>query len=89
MKTAKEMFEELGFFLAGETDELIWYQRQKKQIGNYPLVDKFKNIEFMKNTKTIKLCDEHITKAYGLWEGMTIQEFLAIMQQMKELGWIE
>ena len=88
MKTAKEMFEALGFFLAEDTNERVWFQRHKKQIGMYPLVDEIKNVEFRKDKRAIRLCGDNCTQAYGLWELLTVNEFLAITQQMKELGWI-
>jgi len=87
--TAKEMFENLGYHeytIYEKTDKRFGYQ---KIVSYYPEV--IRNIHFNKRNKTINIFGRHITDSLSVWENewLTIEEYQAITQQMKELGWIE
>lgn len=76
--TAKEMFEELGYKLADEAvyvkDNVIPYRKYEKNI----------TLEFFVKEK-------QFVKAKGVIDSVTItdSELKAIIQQCKELGWLE
>ena len=80
MKSAKDMFEELGFEQTEKDDIFIEYQRD----------DGDQHAEI-----TFSLQDKNFRAIYGRYEfGMTSHyvtsdELKAINQQVKELGWIE
>ena len=75
--TAKEMFEELGFHLDSENgDYLIWENRQGTR-----------TVKFYKKYKAFEYGKYSLGSFYGF--SISTPLFLAITQQMKELGWIE
>ena len=80
MKTAKEMFEALGY-------KQEYYQEGFGFIGNYyewkqPCSGALKEIMFWEIGQTVTIKNE---TDYG-FNG---EEILAITQQMKELGWLK
>lgn len=78
MKTAKEMFEELGYVQHTTREYEIIYN-----MDNLTYIDDYRYISFYKNKKKIE---------FGTNENdcflLTTQELKAINQQCKELGWI-
>lgn len=82
-KTAKEMFEKLGFYI---------------EIGNFDLFYKIKNdsltIIFYLKEKYVRIVEEHYIGELGLYEYLasdypiTVELHKAIHKQMKELGWL-
>ena len=74
MKTAKEMFEELGYKTSGKSTRYICY-RKKEKIGEC-------YIEFDLKKKVIEN-----NKHYSLSCGISVDELQAINKQVEELGW--
>ena len=86
MKTAKEMFEDLGYrqYTINQTNLIIgWQKSPKKDTSTH----EYKNIQFYTD-KTWNIFSGHITEAL-VFNRPTVEEHLAISQQMKELGWFE
>lgn len=79
------MFEELGYYeYSIETDGLIiGYQAKPKDNA---ITHEYRNIQFYAN-KTWNVFSDNITQAL-VFERPTIDEFVAVTQQMKELGWL-
>lgn len=82
---AKEMFEKLGYmpYTICLNDELIGWQWQDKKTFNDKRI---RNIMFYKD-KTWNIFQDHICNAI-VFNRPTLDEFQAINQQMKELGWL-
>lgn len=92
MKTAKEMFEELGYTYV-EHDYNFEYRKHTK---NDKYETKFEEIEviYFLVTEYRFICENtRIIKEYSYKkdEGkeVTVEEYKAITQQMKELGWLD
>lgn len=73
--TAREMFEKLGYECY-ECESTIQY------LANYEIVSKSKEITFL------LLSHSFYAQHYFNPLNVTVDEFKAIQQQMKELGWI-
>lgn len=80
MKTAKEMFEELGYERRFYGEDIISYENKKDW-----RIDK--NIDFYLEDKIIE-CFQ-ISVAGRLELSMTPQELQAINKQVEELGWLD
>lgn len=74
--TAREMFESLGYKYGEESDERYNYKVIKYYEANTEFVFSINAREF-----AVSYCEEP--------KYITVDEFKAIQQQMKELGWIE
>ena len=74
MKTAKEMFEELGYKPFGINTELMSYQNKDK--GYYIGFD-------IKRKKVMA------HKPSSLWIFIELEELQAINKQVEELGWLD
>ena len=84
MKTAKEMFEELGYHI--ETNKFnLFYKRENDSL----------TIIFYLKEKYVRIVEEHYIGELGLYEYLgidypiTVELHKAIHQQMKELGWLD
>ena len=83
-KTAKEMFEELGFDISNVENFGLFYK-----IKDYPLI-----IIFDLEEKHVRIVEEHYIGELGLYEYLpiyypiTVELHKAIHKQMQELGWI-
>ena len=73
MKTAKEMFEELGYELSNPDGSLVFYSNKDK--GHY--------IGFETKMKII------MTSKPSLWVPINLKELQAINKMVSELGWNE
>lgn len=82
-KTAKEMFEELGYYV--ETEKFALFYKRK----NHPLT-----IIFYLKEKYVRIAEEHYIGELGLYEYLaidnpiTIELHKAIHRQMEEIGWL-
>lgn len=89
--TAKEMFEALGYakYTIKQNNLIIGWQ--KPPVKDTDISRRFsyeyRNIQFYTN-KTWDIFADHVTQAL-VFNRPTIEEHLAIGQQMKELGWIK
>ena len=82
MKSAREMFEELGYELIEDSKSYLRYADyfdNKKYMGGEMIEKKKKNKRFRLTRKT---CQGNIHFKYG-----TLEELQAINQQINELGW--
>lgn len=80
MKSAKEMFEELGYKLY-EHKTYMFYEKALKENPEYE--NDYEHIEF-------NFIDETINKTYGDDNSVcdiTLEELQAINKQVEELGW--
>lgn len=77
MKTAKEMFEELGFKIEEIHPYYISYRKYYDDCY-------WEEIWFARNDKTYYIEDNVGSIMY-----VDIKTYMAITQQMKELGWID
>ncbi len=80
MKTAKDLFEELGYERRFCDEDIISYQNNKN--WRYD-----KNIDFYLEDKIIE--SFQITAGGRFELSMTPQELKAINKQVEELGWLE
>lgn len=80
MKTAKEMFEELGYERRFCDEDIISYENKKD--WRYD-----KNIDFYLEDKIIKSFQITVGGRFEL--AMTPQELKAINKQVEELGWFD
>lgn len=71
---AKEMFKELGYSLEANNEYTIKYSKKE---CNYTTLDF--------NLKNKKIYSRFMSKAHGI----TLDELKAVIQQAKELGWLE
>jgi hypothetical protein len=71
---AREMFEELGYLLETYNEYTIKYSKEEY---NYTTFDF--------NLETKKIYSRFMSKAHGI----TLDELKAVIQQAKELGWLE
>lgn len=85
--TAKAMFEELEYHFYTCYDE-DYYCFGYQKIENYKN-DLVRNIHFDNKHRTIGIFGEHISKSIscGSEKWLSLEEFKAIQQQIKELGW--
>lgn len=74
MKTAKELFEELGYKAFGKSSEFVMYENQEH---NY-------YITFKLSDRTIQIYKPHTT-----FDLIFYKELQAINKQVEELGWNE
>ena len=75
MKTAKEIFEELGYELVSKNSTIIRYAKD------------FDRIEFYLSDNTIGVYDDwYYEQTYN---PITLQELQAINKQVEELGWLD
>ena len=83
---AKEIFEELGYrkYSIESSGLIIGWQANPKE---YLVGHEYRNIQFYED-KTWNIFSDNITQAL-VFAKPTIEEHLAITQQMKELGWIK
>ena len=83
MKTAKEMFEELGYEEYFNNDNMICYKKKDFISDTY-------EIEFNKKAKII-ISDWYTDSPFTPVKALPIdmKELKAINQQVKELGWDE
>lgn len=80
MKTAKEMFEELGYYLQNNTDCEIEFMKN----------DVYKErIKFIKFYLGIREYTTYSTKVYENAVTISTEELKAINKQVEELGWLE
>ena len=86
MLTAKEMFEALSYrkYSIETSGLIIGWQANPKE---YLIGHEYRNIQFYED-KTWNIFADGITQTL-VFARPTIEEFLAIQQQMKELGWIK
>lgn len=85
MKSARELFEELGYKLDEQEDYLIYWKLAKKQRVNYCYTQNEIQIEFNLTYKTIEKRELfHIDEDSTI---ITLRELQAINQQINELGW--
>jgi len=83
--TAKEMFEKLGYwFYMSPSKRYIEYRTQKRRITHDKIESKLPSINFDMKDKSFHVCDFETMSPM-----VTVEIYLAITQQMKELGWIE
>lgn len=85
MKTAKEMFEELGFKKTKTYGRFIQFIKPCRPLN----WDSEYSIVFALKEKQYQVC---VANSRPNWTGsmpVSIPLYLAITQQMKELGWIE
>lgn len=90
MKSAKEMFEELGYkFLGGSDYIAIKYYKQEKQGKYYSSYDI--DITFYSTRKTVSVvANEYSKKSYKLAiMDIDMKLLQAINKQVEELGWDE
>lgn len=82
MKSAKEMFEELGYELANDCKYYLLYAKARKKYPEYE--NDYYHISFEKKDKTI-------IKTYGddnTPAEITMRELRAINKQVEELKWL-
>ena len=80
MKTAKELFEELGYERRFCDEDIISYENKKD--WRYD-----KNIDFYLEDKIIRCFQITVGGRFEL--SMTPQELQAINKQVEELGWLD
>lgn len=83
MKSAKEMFEELGYELDEQEDYLVYWKVAKKQRVNFYHNQNEIQIEFNLSYKTVEK-RELLDDTPGI---IIMQELKAINKQIEELGW--
>ena len=82
MKSAKEMFEDLGYKEVDEWHNIIHYE----QIVDEKLEQKH-IIEFVLNHEFISMANKFGKFQYGAFNGIDIELLQAINKQVEELGW--
>lgn len=87
MKSAKEMFEKLGYRLDEQEDYLIYWKLAKKQQVNHYRTQNEIQIEFNLIYKTIEKRELFHTDTDEDSTIITLRELQAINQQINELGW--
>lgn len=80
MKSAKEMFEELGYQKVRDSENSLIYD--KADIFHYY------QILFNKNDKTVSIKYNHLDVTYTTFFPVDIKLFMAIQKQLEELGWL-
>lgn len=80
MKSAKEMFDELGY-KRFENDYWVYYSKETN--SSYFA----SRVTFIKNEKTFGI--EKFSANGILTKNITVKELQAIIQQCKELGWLD
>lgn len=76
MKSAKEMFEKLGYEQHKSRYEITY------NMANLKYIDDYRYIAFDKESKTIEVDDSSTEPFY-----LQIEELKAINKQVEELGW--
>ena len=85
IKSARELFEELGYKLDEQEDYLIYYKLAKKQRVNFYHTQNEIQIEFNFTYKTIEKRELfHTDEDRAI---ITLRELQAINQQINELDW--
>lgn len=77
-KSAREMFEELGYEKVTNNSEEISYQKERYTNKYSNTIAMYTHINFELDTKRVFATDY-----------LTLDEFRAINQQRKELGWLD
>lgn len=85
MKSARELFEELGYKLDEQEDYLIYWKLAKKQQVNYYHTQNEIQIEFNLTYKTIEKRELFHTDEDNTI--ITLRELQAINKQVEELNW--
>ena len=80
MKSAREMFEELGYQKVRDSENSLIYD--KANLLHYY------QILFNKNNKTVSIKCNHLDVTYTTFFPVDIKLFLAIQKQLEELGWL-
>ena len=80
MKSTKEMFEELGYQKVRDSENSLIYD--KADIFHYY------QILFNKNAKTVSIKCNHLDVTYTTFFPVDIKLFMAIQEQLEELGWL-
>lgn len=85
MKSARELFGELGYKLDKQEDYLIYWKLAKKQRVNFYRTQNEIQIEFNLTYKTIEKRELFHTDEDSTI--ITLRELQAIIQQINEFGW--
>lgn len=80
MKSAKEMFEELGYQKVRDSENSLIYD--KADIFHYY------QILLNKNDKTVSIKYNHLDVTHTTFFPVDIKLFMAIQKQLEELGWL-
>ena len=80
MKSAKEMFEELGYQKVRDSENSLIYD--KADIFHYY------QILLNKNDKTVSIKCNPLDVTYTTFFPVDIKLFMAIQKQLEELGWL-
>ena len=80
MKSAREMFENLGYQKVRDSLNSLIYD--KADVFDYY------QILFNKNDKTVSIKYNHLDVTYTTFFPVDIKLFMAIQKQLEELGWL-
>lgn len=80
MKSAKEMFEELGYQKVRDSENSLIYDKAD--------ISQYYQILLNKNDKTVSIKYNHLDVTYTTFFPVDIKLFMVIQKQLEELGWL-